>query len=342
MALPADMPAAVYRAPGTLSVERVPVPAPEPGQLLIEISHCGVCGSDLHLVMEGWGVPGTIFGHEYSGSVVAVGEGVTGWSVGDVLVGGPGPGCGACRCCRKGRPNLCDKHALDSGLPGAFALYKPVDASAAFAVPAGLSSRAAALTEPLAVALHGIRRGSVTAEDRVLITGGGPIGLLTAVLLLAQGVEDVTVSEPTPSRRELAAALGARAVEPGQLGRPALAPELVEAPYQVAIECSGRPDAMEVALANLDRAGTLVFSGTGMRRPKLDSNRIILHELTVTGTIEYVPDDYHESLALLAAGRIPLELLVEPRDRALGELQSAMGELVHGTLAGKVMVAPGA
>ena len=118
--------------------------------------------------------------------------------------------------------------------------------------------------------------------------------------------------------------------------------EIVAEPFQVAIECSGRADAMEAALANLDRAGTLVLSGTGMRRPKFDPNRIIFQELTVTGTVEYTPGDYHAAIDLLADRRLPVDDLIEADDVPLDRLQQAMEQLIAGELAGKVLVVPGA
>jgi threonine dehydrogenase-like Zn-dependent dehydrogenase len=121
----ATMPAAVYRRRGTITVEDVEVPDVGPGDVLLEISHCGVCGTDLHLVIEGWGVPGSIHGHEYSGVVVATGDGVSQHGVGDSVVGGPPAGCGACALCERGASHLCLERGR-AGLSvfhGAFARY---------------------------------------------------------------------------------------------------------------------------------------------------------------------------------------------------------------------------
>ena len=211
-----------------------------------------------------------------------------------------------------------------------------------FPIPSELALRTAALVEPVAVALRGVRRGGARPSERVLVTGAGPIGLLTVAVLQAEGVTDITVSEPRERRRDLATRVGARSVvTPDQLPAPAMPTEMIPEPYQLAIECSGRADAMEAALSNLDRAGTLVLSGTGMRRPKFDPNRIILQELTVTGTVEYIPADYHAAIALLASGRLPVDDLIEAVDVPLDRLQQAMEQLMAGELAGKVLVAPG-
>ena len=107
--VPASMPAAVYRGSGEVAVEDRPVPEPGPGQVLVEVGHCGICGSDLHLIAERLGTAGTVLGHEYSGVVAALGEGVTGWAVGDEVVGGPAPRCGRCRRCLEGQPSQCER-----------------------------------------------------------------------------------------------------------------------------------------------------------------------------------------------------------------------------------------
>ena len=338
------MPAAVYKGRRTVVVEDVPLPRIGADQVLLEVSHCGICGTDLHLMMEDWGLPGAVGGHEYSGEVAAVGAAVEGWAVGDRAVGGPGRGCGECAPCRAGRTNLCVTRQLwnpDLSVTGAFAPYKAVDAASLFRVPEGLDLRTAALTEPLAVALHGVRRSPAGPDSRVLVTGAGPIGLLTVVVLRSLGVADITVTEPGPRRRELAAQVGATVViGPDELAAPGMPMELVPAAFDVAFECSGRADAMEAALGNLGRGGTLVLSGSGMHRPRFDPNRIILNELVVTGTAEYTPADYDESLALLASGRLPTADLIEPDDVPLTGMLAAMEQLVAGERAGKVMVVP--
>ena len=175
--LPTSMPAAVYQGKGAITVETVPVPTPGPGQVLVEISHCGICGSDLHMVLEGWGQPGHIGGHESSGRVVAVGEGVTRWEPGDAVVTGPSPKCGECDPCRAGRPSLCMKRTgptEDHGWQGAFATYVCRDEGELYRIPPNLALRHAALTEPLAVALHGITLSGARPGERVLVTGAGP------------------------------------------------------------------------------------------------------------------------------------------------------------------------
>ncbi|HXQ60175.1 MAG TPA: alcohol dehydrogenase catalytic domain-containing protein, partial [Acidimicrobiales bacterium] len=123
---PEVMPVAVYRAPGEVEVEQRPVPSPGLGQVLVEVGHCGICGSDIHLMLEGWGKPGLVGGHEFTGTIAALGDGVTDWAVGEEIVGGASPRCGTCRRCREGKPSQCERRrgTVDSHLDnGAFARY---------------------------------------------------------------------------------------------------------------------------------------------------------------------------------------------------------------------------
>lgn len=338
------MRAAVLHGPADLRIEHRPVPEPGPTDVLVEVSHCGVCGTDLHFVIEGWGTPGSVGGHEWSGRVVAVGADAGAWSIGDPVVGGPAATCGRCRGCRSGRLSLCTaRPPAGSGLQnGAFAQFVSVDRTALLPVPAGLSMRDAALAEPLAVALHAVTRSSVEAGQRVLVTGAGPIGVLVVVALRSRGVVDVVVSEPNPVRRELAERLGATTVAPAQLVVPSIADprHVVDGAVDAAIECSGRADAMAAASAQLVPGGTLVLVGTGLESPQFDPNRILLNELVITGSFEYDLDGMADAITLLDSGAIDVDLVTEPDDVSLSGLLPAMHGLAGGTIAGKVLVNP--
>jgi 2-desacetyl-2-hydroxyethyl bacteriochlorophyllide A dehydrogenase len=341
-AVPARMRAAVYQGKRNLVVEDRPVPQLGPHDVLLEVSHCGICGTDLHMILEGMASPGAIGGHEFSGRIAALGSDVEGWRLGEAVTGGPSPACGRCAACLAGRSTLCAERTPVGGgdFQGAFAEYARVRDSQLLRVPEGLSLRAAALMEPLAVALHGLTLAAIVPEQRVLVTGAGPIGLLSVAALRARGVEDVRVSEPAPARRERAGKLGARTLEPEQLELPPLPFTLVDDPVDAVLECSGNPAAMEAGLAQLRRAGTLVFVGTGMRRPRLDHNRILLNELVVTGAFCYDDDGCRSALDLLASGQLDTETLIESNAVGLDGMLGALEELEAGRLAAKVMVVP--
>lgn len=342
-ALPDTMRAAVYLEKGRVEVHERPLPQLAPRDVLLRVSHCGVCGTDLHMVLDGWGRRDSIGGHEFSGRIAARGSGVQDWAVGDAVVAGPLPGCGSCESCRAGRPALCAERppAGADDFQGAFAGYVKVDERQLFRVPAALSLREAALTEPLAVALHGIGLTGIRPGQRALVSGAGPIGALTIAALRAGGVDEVTVCEPRPARRELAAALGAeRVVEPEALEVPPMPFTVVDGACDVVFECSGKAAAFEAGLAQLKPAGTLAIVGSGMERPRLDPNRVLLNELTITGCYEHDVSGFEDALALLASGALPTDVLIEAADVPLDGLLPAMHDLVAGRLAGKVLVQP--
>lgn len=344
-ALPTTMPAAVYTGPGALDVQDRPVPEPGPGEVLVEVGWCGVCGSDLHMVIEGWGRAGSWGGHEWSGTVAAAGPGVERWAPGDPVVGGPSPTCGECESCRAGRRSLC----VERGTPGtertqgAFARFKLAHEAELMRVPEGLDLRTAALAEPLTVALHAITNSGIERGRRAFVSGAGPIGALVVAALRTKGVEEITVSEPSEPRRELAQRIGAtEVVTPEDLDVPSRAEpmRLVDRPHDVAFECSGKAAAMEAALAQLGKGGTLVLVGAGIEPPQFDPNRILLNELVVTGAYEYDDGGFDEALGLLASGALPVDDLLEPDDVPLAGLLETLERLARGEIAGKVLVRP--
>jgi len=337
------MRAAVYQEPGRLTIEERPVPRPGPREVLIRISHCGVCGTDLHFVMDGWGRPGAIGGHEYSGVISAVGSDVVGWVVGDAVVAGPDVGCGECRQCRNHRVSLCEAQSdvAMAEYVGAFAEFKLVDAAQLHRIPSELSLREAAIAEPLAVSLHGITQSGIQPGQRALITGAGPVGMFTLAALRAQGVDDVTVSEPSEVRRALAERVGAsRTIEPDELVVPPLPFTIVDDAYDVAFECSGKAAAVESALAALGKTGTLCLMGTGAERPQFDAMRVLLNELVVTGAYAYDENGFARALEMIASGSLPTDLLIAENDIGLDGLLQAMRQLAAGEIGGKVLVAP--
>ena len=343
--LPEEMTAAVLRGPGQLSVEPVAVPVLGDGDVLVAVDLCGICGSDLHMVLEGWARPGTWQGHEWVGQVIAVGPRVERWQVGDAVVGGPAEPCGLCPMCAAGRPSLCsgrdDPGRNDNA--GAFATYKRTRATELLAMPAGLDPRAAALAEPLGIALHAIHQAGIGRGQRVLVLGAGPIGSLAIAAMRTMGVDDITCVEPNELRQDLARAVGATTVlGPDDLVVPSIAEpnRVVEGAVDVVLECSGQRSAMEAGLAQLVRGGTLVLVGAGIDPPRFDPNRILLNELVITGAFNYDADGFEQALALLATGQLPVERLLEPGVVPLDGLLDAMRGLAEGRLAGKVLVQP--
>ena len=343
--LPEVMPAAVLRRPGVVVVEERPVPRPGPDEVLVEVDHCGICGSDIHMLLDGWGEEGLVAGHEFAGTIAALGEEVAGWEVGETVVGGTSPKCQRCRRCLEGKPSQCENRqgSVVDGHDGAFARYVLVRAPALLRVPAGLTTRQAALAEPLAVALHGITRSGAAPGDTVMVIGAGPIGALSIAALAARGIGPIIAVEPGERRRRLARELGAaEVVAPEELEIfPGWEPErIAERATHVVLECSGKKAAMEAGFHQLRRGGTLVLVGAGLDQPVFDPNRFVLNELHVVGSFVYDQGGFERALELLASDGFPTDRLIEADDVSLDGLPGALVGLVEGRYAGKVMVAP--
>jgi len=181
----------------------------------------------------------------------------------------------------------------------------------------------------------------VRPGDRVLVTGAGPVGLLIIAVLRAQGIDDITVSEPSAVRRQQALDVGAaRVVAPDSLEPPPMTLP-VAAPFAVAFECSGHASAAEAALGQLDYAGTLVIVGTGFEPPRFNQNRLIIFELEVIGAYNYNDEGFGPAVELLGSGTLPLQALMEPEDIPLSGVMDAMERLARGEIPSKVMVQPG-
>jgi (R,R)-butanediol dehydrogenase/meso-butanediol dehydrogenase/diacetyl reductase len=286
-----------------------------------------------------------VAGHEFTGVIAALGEGVDEWSLGEEVVGGSSPKCGRCRRCLEGKPSQCENREdmMAEEHDGAFAQYVLVRAGSLLRVPAGLTPRQAALAEPMAVALHGINRSGVAKGDSVMVFGAGPIGALSVAALKAWGIGPITVVEPGERRKQLARDLGADdVVDPADLEVfPMWEPERISSrAAHVVLECSGKKAAMEAGFQQLRRGGTLALVGAGLEPPTFDPNRFLLNELHVVGSFIYDKDGFERALEMLASPGFPTDLLIEEEDFTLDRVTDALVGLAEGRLAGKVMVVP--
>lgn len=307
------MRAAVYRGRGDIRIDEIAEPAPLGNELLVRVSAVGICGTDGHEYAHGpfqfavpsrspWGPAGALVpGHEFSGVVVGKGRDVTGFDAGDLVASASGVACGECRWCRRGRTNLCLRYET-VGLQrhGALAQFCVVPAASCAVVdPEVMTPDAAALGQPMAIAVHAVSRGEPAAGMEVLVIGAGGIGAFL-VFALAQSGARVSVIETDASRRELALGLGAvLAVPPAppedlraSLGE-GHAPELV---YEV----TGNPGGLALALGALGRGTRLVVVGLQGAPAELDLRMLSLREAELIGTNAVVAaDDLPRALALL-------------------------------------------
>src|SRR6185436_20093931 len=211
----------VYAGHGRLETVTTDIAPPGPGELQIAVAFCGLCGTDLHIThgnMDARVSTPLVFGHETSGRVAAVGAGVDGWSAGDPLTVMPLLWDGTCAACLAGHQHICQNLTfvgIDS--PGALQQRWNVPASIVLPLPARLDLRTAALVEPVAVAVHDVRRAELQIGDQVVVLGGGPIGVLIAVVARHAGAR-VLVAEIDAKRRDLVASLGFDVGDPSDTG----------------------------------------------------------------------------------------------------------------------------
>jgi len=305
--------AAVLYAPHDIRIEGRPVPKPGTREVLIEIKAVGVCGSDVHYYEHGR--IGTyvvrqplILGHESSGVIVDVGEGVSRERIGQRVAIEPGVPDGVCRQCRTGHYNLCPNVRFFGTPPidGAFTNYVTILSDFAYALPDQMSDEEGALIEPLSVGLWACRKAKLRGGDHVLITGAGPVGILAMKVALALGVTEITMTDISPQRLEVARKLGAtRTVNVAQQS---LADAGVEA--DVLIECSGNQRALQDGIHALQPAATAVAVGMGPgEEASIPLSFIQNREIILTGTFRYA-NTYADAIALVASGHIDLKPII--------------------------------
>jgi 2-desacetyl-2-hydroxyethyl bacteriochlorophyllide A dehydrogenase len=289
--------AARYHGIGQVRVENIPKPVCGSGQALVKVVYAGICGSDLHVFRKGMfitSVPETM-GHEFSGVVEQVGEGVTKLCPGDHVVGDPRVSCGFCRWCKKGSYNLCPGLGfIGEVAPGCFAEYLVLDEKKLMKVPDSVDLRQAALVEPLAVALHIAGRGGFSAVKHLGVVGAGPIGLLTVIAAKSMSVKRITVIDISPDRLELAGRVGAAVLNsfPADEGD---APDIV-------VEAVGLETTLSGAIGWLRPQGRLVMAGLYEDKITIDPNDIVVKELELVGVDAYETADISQAIELLAGG----------------------------------------
>jgi L-iditol 2-dehydrogenase len=335
------MRASVLLRQGDLVVEERPVPTPGPHEVLVRIASVGVCGSDVHYFEHGR-IGGfvvespLVLGHEASGVVEALGADVSRLTVGQRVSIEPGVPDRSCEQCLAGRYNLCPNMRFHATPPidGSFAELVVVHELFAHPVPDSISDDAAALLEPLSVAIWACGKGGVTAGSRVLVTGAGPVGLLVVQVARAQGATEVVVTDVNQSRLELARELGA--TEAVDVGGGALPDDLSP---DVLVECSGNAGALLAALPLVAPAGRVVLVGLGSGDVPVPLQLVQQRELTVTGTFRYA-HTWPAAIALAASGQVTLDRLVTGH-YGLDEVEAALTAARADAATIKPMVTPG-
>lgn len=317
------MTAAVLHGAGDVRVEDYPRPGLEPGKALLRVRRAGMCGSDLHYFQHGCCgsfVPTRPFvlGHELSGEVVAVAEDVVGLELGARVAVNPAHACDRCPYCRSGRRNLCRRTIMlgsASTRPptdGGFAQFVSVHADQCHLLTDDLDDGVGAMIEPFAVALHAVRRGCAPGAARVLVTGGGTIGLLIAMTSRAFGAALVVSSDVAAGRRVTAAVTRGvdHVLDPADPALSDVVRELTGDGFDLVFEASGARQALRRAFDLVRPGGTIVQVGTlGTDDVPLPANMVMAREITLLGSFRY-GDVFDDAIALVRAGRVDVGSLV--------------------------------
>ena len=305
------MRAIVLDRPGTFRVADVPDPVPDVNQVVVRVECCGICGTDLH-ILDGE-FPPTPYpitpGHEFAGTVVARGAEVRpDLAVGVRVAVDPSLYCGYCRRCRAGRDNLCENWAaIGDTVDGAFAEFVAVPANNAYLLPGHLDAQHGAMAEPLACAVHGLDRLGPVLGDSVVVIGAGTMGLLLLQVLLHAGAGPVTVVDRISERLEVARKLGAAQAVTD-------ADALEGTRFEVAVDATGVPKAIETAYGLLDRGGRMLVFGVSAADAVISVSpfRVYNDEITITGSMAILRS-FGLAVDMLASGAVdPRLLLSEP------------------------------
>jgi (R,R)-butanediol dehydrogenase/meso-butanediol dehydrogenase/diacetyl reductase len=337
--------AAQYVAGRGIEVAEVDARPPGPGEVRLEVAYVGICGTDLHIQaghMDERVADHAVIGHEVSGRVATTGEGVAGWSAGDPVTVMPLRWCGECPTCLAGHAHICDRLdfvGIDS--PGAMQQLWNVPQELLVPLPPDLPLRDAALVEPVAVAHHDVVRAALSAGEPALVVGGGPIGVLIAVVARARGAA-VVVAEPDPYRRSVAAGLGLEVLDPrAEDLSPRLEAWSGRAGAAVTFEVSGTQAGLDLALEALGTRGRLVAVGIHAEPRQVDMKRVFWKELAILGARVYERADFTAAVELLAQGAIPVDALVSTTT-ALADAPAAFESLARGGSVMKVLLDCGA
>ena len=315
------MTTALLNAPRTFEVSEVDVPALEPGEVMVRVRQCGVCGSDLHFYRGELPLPpGTCMGHEMSGEVAEAGPGVEDFRPGDRVCIEPLLFCGRCQYCRSGQYQLCrQRRLLGAPLPGGFARFVKAPAYCLYRLPDALDFEVGSLVEPLAVAVHGLRLAGLSVGDRVLVLGAGSIGLLAATAARQMGAGSVSVCGRHEHQRKAALALGADvAVEDGREALASLASSSWESPFDLVVEAvGGHADTISQAVNLVRFGGRVAVVGLFTQPTTLNAMSVMLKETQITGAMTYgragTRSDFALALEIAARRASDLRALVTHR-----------------------------
>ncbi len=314
------MRAAFCTAPGSFELRDVARPEPGPGEVLIRVRHCGICGSDLHWYGGATRPPQLCPGHEIAGEIAQLGEDVEGWREGDRVVVEPLYRCGQCADCQAGNYQLCRRlQVLGMMRDGGFAEGVVAPAYGLFAVPEGLDLTTAALAEPTAVCVHALGLANLSKGQSVLVLGAGTIGLLAILAARQAGAGEIAITARHPHQAAAARALGATQVfSADAVGADQRRQWSSKTPVAAVIETvGGEANTLDEAVESVAPGGTVVVLGIFSDRPRIDPIALVVKEVRLIGSMTYnrrgARSDFEHALAILSAERDLVASLITHR-----------------------------
>lgn len=306
------MKAAVFRGARKIDITEVPVPRPDPSEVLIKVKYCGICGSDVASYKTGTYEEGLIIGHEWSGQIVELGQEVSGWNLGDRVVANDVWPCGSCYFCLHNRPSLCDNLQMHGvSYDGGFAEFVKVPSDILYRIPESISDEEGTLIDPLSNCIHAVRSSSLQMGDRVLIIGAGPIGLLTLQCVKQAGASEVYISEVSDRRRSMAEKLGA--TETYDPSKDNLYVKMDKATGgrgpDVVFECAGTPHTLRQSLTLVRKGGQIFVISICEEPVEADFMTLVLNELDIRGSYCGY-EEYPYAIDFIAKKRIDVQSLI--------------------------------
>lgn len=334
------MKAAVLKGKRNVVVEEVPTPTAGPDEIVVKVKYAGICGTDLHLYKIGMAPPDTIMGHECSGVVAEVGEGVRGWSVGDRVGIDPILTCGECFWCERGQTNACPKiSGIGVGdMPGGYAEFVKVPPSMLVRIPDEVILRDAALLDPFSTAFHAVRVADFQTGDTALVVGAGPIGLCVIDQLRLTGARLIGATELAERRAQAAKEIGADYVmspTDDVLGKMSELTNGIGVDY--VFECVGSPEATQEAFNLVRRVGKVVLVGMCVEPATVAPFTWVIKEVSMQTSMGFVRSEYEGSLDSIRRGLLKTDALVsEPV--SLDQLPEVIERLLSPNTELKVLV----
>lgn len=302
---------AIFHRPGEkLAIENVSVPDPGPGEVLIKIDRCGICGSDLKMTdpaSSAHFAEGATPGHEYAGTIAALGAGVDGFRIGERVTAFPVGGCGHCPACAVQDPYGCSSCTY---LMGGFSEFTLAQASLVNRLPGNLTFEDGALVEPLACGAQSVRLGGVTPASRVLVLGAGATGLAATFWAVRNGCENIAVVANSDRRKPIAEAMGARHFLHAGSDLAASAAETLGGMPDVVIECVGSSGIIGTGVECVAPRGTVVSSGMCFDPDTLPTGLATMKQVDIRFSMAYRMEDFRRALDALDAGHLEPRAMV--------------------------------